>query len=52
MGAGIRISAAANAAPAGGFGGTMVTFAMHVEVFTVGEGISWTVKVLSSSCRT
>jgi hypothetical protein len=52
VGAGIRISAAANVAPAGGLGGMMVTFARNVEVVTVGGGIAWRVKVLSSSCRT
>lgn len=52
VGGGIRISAAANAAPKGEFGGVMVTLARNVEVFTWTLVISWSVKVLSVSCRT
>jgi len=47
----MRISAAANVAPAGGLGGMMVTFARNGEVLVVGGGIVWRVNVLSSSCR-
>lgn len=46
----MSISAAANFAPAGGFGGVMVMFARTFDVPLGDEGISWRVKVLSSSC--
>ena len=49
VGGGMRISPAANAAPAGGFGGVIVTFARIVDVLAVSGGTSWRVKVLSSS---
>ena len=50
-GAGTRTSLAANAAPAGGFGGVMVPLPRNGEVPFGAGGIFWTVRVLSSSCK-
>lgn len=50
-GVGMRISPAAKAAPAGGFGGVMETSAIMLEVPLGAAGIACTVSVDESSWR-